>query len=369
MDKMMRAIGLMSGTSADGVDAAIIETDGLSRIDVGVDYFRPYSNLERGLIRQAYQEAKSLEPGSPLSPGLIDASRVVTRAHVEAVQNLLAKAQLTSEDIDLIGFHGQTVLHDPSRRFTVQIGYGEELASALKIDVVYDFRTNDVLAGGQGAPFAPLYHAARVADQPKPVAVLNLGGVGNVTIISENGEVVAFDTGPGNALIDDWVFKATGAACDHDGTLAGAGRADPAVVTALMAHPYFNQKPPKSLDRDAFFMPDLRGVSIADGAASLSAFTIESIVAARDLMPEAPKRWLVTGGGRHNRHLMAGLKARLNAEVQPVEAAGLRGDSLEAETFAYLAVRSVKGLPLSLPTTTGVPAPMTGGRKAQANRV
>ncbi|MHA1599622.1 MAG: anhydro-N-acetylmuramic acid kinase, partial [Alphaproteobacteria bacterium] len=293
-----------------------------------------------------------------------EVARELTLRHARAVRDLLAQAGMVADEITVIGFHGHTVKHEPQAGRTWQIGDGALLAAETGIDVVADFRSNDMTAGGQGAPFAPLYHAARSAGLEKPVAVLNLGGVGNLTWLGADnleGDVLAFDTGPGNALIDDWVERHTGKPWDQDGALARAGTVDDKALAALMSHPYFQQVPPKSLDRDAFDPQPVAGLSAADGAATLTAFTAASVAAAITHLPAPPRRWLVTGGGRHNPALMAALAEKLAVPVEPVEAVGWDGDALEGQAFAYLALRSLDGLPLSLPGTTGARHPATGG--------
>jgi anhydro-N-acetylmuramic acid kinase len=277
------------------------------------------------------------------------------------------EAGLTAADVAVIGFHGHTILHRPDARRTWQIGDGALLARLTGIDVVADFRAADVAAGGQGAPFAPLYHAALCHALDKPVAVLNLGGVGNVTWIGADDRLLAFDTGPGNALLDDWAQRHTGKPCDENGALAAAGRVDAAVLGRLLGHPYFAKAPPKSLDRDDFTADAVAGLSAADGAATLAAFTCGAVAAARAHFPAPARRWVVTGGGRHNPVLMRGLAAALRVPVEPIEAIGADGDVLEAQAFAFLAVRSLRGLPLSVPGTTGVPRPMPGGRLFKAS--
>jgi anhydro-N-acetylmuramic acid kinase len=291
--------------------------------------------------------------------------RALTEAHAEAVRTLLARHGPGA--VDLIGFHGHTILHRPRAGRTWQIGDGALLAALTGIDVVADFRSADVAAGGEGAPFAPLYHRARAAGLARPIAVLNLGGVGNVTWIGAGeDEIVAFDTGPGNAMIDDWMRLHTGRAVDADGALARSGGIDESAVARFLADPYFPRRPPKSLDRDDFARHRPIGLAPADGAATLTAMTAAAVAVAARHFPAPVRRWLVTGGGRHNATLMALLAARLDAPVAPVEQAGWDGDALEAEAFAYLAVRSLEGLPLSLPSTTGVRAPMPGGRLHRA---
>ena len=284
-------------------------------------------------------------------------------------------------DIAYLGFPGQTILHRPGARCTWQIGDGAALARATGIAVVNDFRSADVAAGGQGAPFAPLYHVALARRFDKPVAVLNVGGVANVTYIGAGDELLAFDTGPGNAPIDDWAHRHTGEPIDRGGALAQKGSVDEAALSAMLDHPYFERQPPKSLDRLDFSFEKVVHLSAEDGAATLIAFTAASIVRAREHFPDTVKRWIVCGGGRHNPVLMGELRRRLQApvhrrsaqslphgrredeeDIMTAEEAGWRGDFLEAEAFGYLAVRSVKGLPLSLATTTGVPRPMPGGR-------
>ncbi len=273
---------------------------------------------------------------------------------------------MASGAVAVLGFHGHTILHQPEAGRTRQIGDGALLAAETGIDVVCDFRARDVAGGGQGAPLAPLYHAALAAELAKPLAVLNLGGVANLTWIGagadeSEGAVRAFDTGPGNALIDDWAARHSGRPLDLDGALARAGRTDEAALASLLEDPYFARPPPKSLDRDAFDPGPVAGLSPADGAATLTAFSAAAVARALDHLPVPPRRWLVTGGGRHNPALMAALAERLEAPVAPVEAVGWDGDALEAQAFAYLALRSLEGLALSLPGTTGVARPMPGG--------
>ncbi len=290
-----------------------------------------------------------------------DVVRDVTDAHADAVEDFCARAGLDLKDIDVVGFHGQTVFHDPANAITCQLGDGARLAKRLGTCVVNDFRAADVAAGGEGAPFAPLYHAALAQPIEPPVCVLNLGGVGNVTWISPDGGIVAFDTGPANALVDDWVLEKTGQAMDEDGRIARRGQVNEAALSALLADDYFKHPYPKSLDRDHFDPSPVAELSLEDGAATLIAFSAGAVGKAQEILPSLPERWLVTGGGRHNPVLMAALRRVLDRPVEPVEAVGWSGDAMEAQAFAYLAVRSLYGLPLSLPSTTGVTEPMPGG--------
>ena len=349
------ALGMMSGTSLDGVDAALIETDGVTVAAFGPWRTAPYpADLRAGL--RAVIEGRG---------GRNEAEQAFTRFHAALARALLAEAGVRREEVALVGFPGHTVLHEPDAGRTDQLGDGAALARSLGIDVVNDFRSNDVAAGGQGAPLAPLFHAAlaRRAGLAPPLAVLNLGGVANVTWIGgpADEDLLAFDTGPGCALIDDWVLRETGAPLDEGGGLARAGTVDRAALSALMAHPYFDAPPPKSLDRNAFDPAPVRGLSAEDGAATLVAFTAEAARRALAHLPAPPLRWLATGGGRHNPAIMAGLAECLGAPCDPVESVGWQGDALEAQAFGFLAVRSRRGLALSLPRTTGVPRPLSGG--------
>jgi anhydro-N-acetylmuramic acid kinase len=351
----LTAIGLMSGTSMDGIDAAVIRTDGLDAVEVGASLTVPYRKQLRQKLRRLVMDQGRDKKAA------IAVEREITLAHADVIERLLAATGLDAAKIDVIGFHGHTVLHTPQERATWQIGDGELLSQRTGIAVVGQFRLADVKAGGQGAPLVPLYHAARAATLDKPVAVLNIGGVANVTWLGEDGVVIAFDCGPGNAMIDDFVHQRTGRPYDAAGTLSLSGTADEAVLARLLDHPYFRLDPPKSLDRNNFDLAAVEALSNQDGAATLAAFTVRAAADAI-LRIGAPRRVLVCGGGRLNRALMAGLAGALpGVEVAPVEAVGWRGDALEAEAFGYLAVRSLKGLPLSLPSTTGVPHPMPGG--------
>ncbi len=350
---MLRTIGLMSGTSLDGVDAAWVDTDGQTIAALGPSLTIAYDDELRGELRRLLQRAPSLRADDPALAG---AARRLTEYHARAVRALGGAP-------DLIGFHGQTILHDPAGRRTWQIGDAALLARLTGVAVAHDFRSADVAAGGQGAPLAPVFHAALARDLPRPLAVLNIGGVANVTWIGTADQMVAFDTGPGNGPLDDWVGRHLNQRFDRDGAMAIAGRADAIVLGRLLAHPYFAQPAPKSLDRldfaAALVASGLDLLLPADGAATLVAFTVGAVAAAP--LPKPPRRWLVTGGGRHNPAIMAALRARLPAPVESVEAVGWDGDALEAQCFGFLAARVAAGLPISFPGTTGAPRPMTGG--------
>lgn len=352
---MKRVLGLMSGTSADAVDVAVIETDGTR-----VGWHGPHDSYD---LTSAERAAILSVAGRQTD--YASAERAATDAHCRAVERFLAEHD--TGPIDLIGFHGQTVFHAPADGITVQLGDADRLSQQFKTPVVFDFRSADVAAGGEGAPFAPLYHQALARDLDRPLAVLNLGGVGNVTWLGEGGDdVLAFDTGPASAMIDDWMTDKAGKRFDKDGQAAAAGVVDENWLTALLDNSYFDLTPPKSLDRNHFHPCDWPDMSVEDGAATLTAFTVASVAMAVDHMPSAPRRWLVTGGGRLNPVIMAGLADKLGVPVDPVDVEGWRGDALEAEAFAFLAARSVAGLPLSVPGTTGVPEPVSGGRLVSA---
>jgi len=360
MDSFL-AVGLMSGTSLDGIDAALIETDGAHHVRPIAFRGEPYSDRAREQLRAAAKLALVCErPRQEFD--ILTASEMLTRSHILAVRKLLTDARVAPADVRVIGFHGQTIAHRPERGWTWQIGDGAAMAAALRIEVVDDFRSADVAAGGQGAPLLPVYHSALVSGMEKPVAVLNVGGVSNLTWMGEGpDDLVAFDTGPGNALIDDWMLETTGRRYDEGGAFAATGRIDEAVLAAMLDNPWFAAPPPKSLDRADFTVEPVRGLAPADGAVTLTAFTAISISYGLRLLPARPKRLIVAGGGRHNGVLMAMLKAACGIAPEPMEAIGWNGDATEAEGFAYMAVRALAGLPISFPGTTGVPAPQAGG--------
>jgi anhydro-N-acetylmuramic acid kinase len=365
MAELLKAIGLMSGTSLDGIDAAVLETDGLNSAVPGMAVAVPYHPWARAMLHDALAAASQVTPGVAIPGAILKAERLITDAHTDAVRRLLSDAKLEAAQIACVGFHGQTILHRPAERRTWQLGDGQLLADSVGIPVVNEFRLADVKAGGQGAPFVPLYHQVLTRGMDLPVVVVNIGGVANVTYVGAGDELIAFDTGPGNAALDDWALKHTGEAVDRDGKLAAAGHVDQGVLQFMLGHPIFRQPPPKSLDRFDFPMAAVEGLSAEDGAATLTAFTAAAIGRAQEHLPNVPHCWIICGGGRHNPVLMAELRARLKPKVITAEEAGWRGDFLEAEAFAYLAVRSIKHLPLSLPSTTGVPHPMLGGRLHQ----
>jgi anhydro-N-acetylmuramic acid kinase len=362
MGKLRRALGLMSGTSMDGIDVALLDTDGDCELRHGPAATYAYPAEIRVKLRAALAEAKGLSERGSRPGSLGEVERELTELNADAVDRFLRTNGVDKGQIDIIGYHGQTVLHEPPRRLTVQLGDGRLLAERTGVEVVFDLRAADVAAGGQGAPLVPVYHRALAGQVPDlPAAFLNVGGVANVTWIGRDGRMLAFDTGPGNALIDDWVLARTGEAHDAGGALAARGTCDEDVLQALLTHNYFGTPPPKSLDRNDFASTAADGLSLEDGAATLTAFTAAAIGKAREHMPEEPRIWVVCGGGRKNKTLMGMIAARVQNAVVPAEALGLDGDFIEAAAWAYLAVRSALKLPITFPETTGAPAPMTGG--------
>ena len=362
-----RALGLISGTSMDGVDLALIETDGEHVASFGPTGFLPYTDEDRALLRKAVADAVGLTHRLARSGELAQAEIRVTERHAEAVEAFLREQSIPPGGVDVIGFHGQTVLHRPERAMTVQIGDGAALAKRLGIDVVGDLRAADMAAGGGGGrapPLVPVYHRALAegACLSTPLILLNIGGVSNITLLRSGGQdPIACDTGPGNALLDDLMLERTGEPLDRDGATAAAGRVGDLVLARLLDNPFFDQPAPKSLDRNAFSRAPVSGLTTENAAATLTAFTAETIARILPLLPELPERVIVCGGGARNRALMADLARRLPCPVSGADHHGWTADAIEAQAFAYLAVRSLEGLPLTFPTTTGVGVPVTGG--------
>ncbi len=365
----------MSGMSLDGIDAALIRTDGVQILEFGPTLFRPFDPmLKQGLI----SILGAMPDEARIAPIVYD----YTQANIDVVHSLLAASGFRSGDIAAIGFHGQALWHK-SRRVhgvggTCQVGDAAWLARATGIHVVHQFRLADIEAGGEGAPLVPIYHQALMEQRIEPVMCINIGGIANVTWVGstflEDGsrQMIAFDVGPGNTLIDQWVMKWQSLPCDRGGELALKGQVDPESLEILIAQSHFDQPPPKSWDRLNFSMDPVSHLSLEDGAATLTQLTVEGIVSAANFVPVTPPTWILMGGGRHNlaivKALQEGLIARAGAqvEVQTAEQMGLRGDFIEAEAFAYLAMRHLNGLPFSFPSTTGVKTPTCGGQIAWA---
>jgi len=364
------AIGLMSGTSMDGIDLAMLRTDGHDFVERGPAGFVPYEAAFRRRIEAGLEEAKRIERRDERPGSLAALERDITERHAKAVEAFLDSEAKGWGLPQVVGFHGQTVLHRPHVGLTVQLGDGGLLALLPGLPVVYDMRANDMVHGGQGAPLVPAYHAALARALPEPyaqgypVVLVNIGGISNITYVPRSGDPVAFDTGPGNALIDQWVLREGGVPFDADGAIASEGGIVEAVVARYLDKPFFAKPGPKSLDRNDFTLADAEGMDLADGSRTLAAVSARSILKAVEHLPEAPKLWIVCGGGRKNPHIVADLREgaeRAGAVAILAEDAGLDGDATEAEAWAYLAVRSLQGLPLTFPTTTGCREPVSGG--------
>jgi anhydro-N-acetylmuramic acid kinase len=364
----MRVLGFMTGTSLDAVDMAVLETDGEAIQAFGPAGERKLSEPTRELMLAATQEALEWPRSAPEPAVFAQAAQAVAEEHLAAAEAFLAANELKWSDLDLIGMHGQTVLHErpqegrPGR--SVQLGDAQLLATRSGVPVAFDFRAADVAAGGEGAPIAPIYHLARArsAGLAPPLAVLNVGGVANVTFLTGADEVTAFDTGPGNGMLDLLVQARGAGRYDAGGRFASVGRVDPGVLAGLLAHPYFRAAPPKSLDRYDFALEPLSSLQLEDAAATLVAFTAEAVKMAFEQLGGAPRELIVTGGGRLNPQIMKALSERLPAPVRSAEEVGWRGDSIEAEAIAFIAARTVRELPITFPTTTGVGRPLAGGR-------
>ena len=348
------AIGLMSGTSLDGVDAALLQTDGENNITfVGSEYHEYPADFHNKMHKLAQGDIPLTE--------VLRLEKQLTQHHIQAVQALLRKLNVSPQDVAVIGMHGQTIRHLPEEALTWQLGNPQQLAAALNIPVVSDFRRLDLAYGGQGAPLIPLYHEALCAGQQKPVGILNIGGVANLTYLGADGAVVATDTGPGMGLIDAWAKTHLGTPCDEDGKLASKGTADTSRVEKWFSDiPFFLRDYPKAADRYEFEKANVGDLTAEDGAATLAAFTALAVAKSAAEFSTPVETLYVTGGGSQHPTVMAELKKHFKT-VAPVEDLNWRSDSMEAEGFAWLAVRRLRGLPLSAPTTTGVARPVCGG--------
>ncbi|MBD9372526.1 anhydro-N-acetylmuramic acid kinase [Rhizobium sp. ARZ01] len=368
MGQMRTAIGLMSGTSMDGIDVALLKTDGEARVERGPAMGVDYDPAFRRRLQGALEAAKAIKKREERPADLADVERELTLRHVGAVNAFLHENNMNPADIDVVGFHGQTVLHRPDQALTVQLGDGGLLAGEIDIPVVFDMRANDMVHGGQGAPLIPVYHAALARNLPAhsawPVVFVNIGGISNLTYVGPDGQIAAFDSGPGNTLIDQWVEAHAGIPFDQGGMIASEGRVLPDLMARYLANPFFTARKRRSLDRNDFTPPAGSDATLEDGARTLAHVTAAAILKSAGHLPQKPKTYVVCGGGRLNRVIMndlADLAAAAGATVMVAEEAGLNGDSMEAEAWAYLAVRSLEGLPLTYPGTTGVREPVTGG--------
>lgn len=364
----MRVLGFMTGTSLDAVDMAVLETDGETIVGFGPAGERKLDAAARSVIEAATRAALAWPWGAPRPEIFREAERAICEQHLIGAREFIAREGIAAGDLDLVGVHGQTVLHEPpnaarAKGRTIQLIDAQRLADELGLPVAFDFRTADVAAGGQGAPLAPVYHAALVrwSGLALPAAVLNLGGVGNVTLVTSDEDLEAYDTGPANGMIDLFVQARTGARCDLDGALAAAGQVNDDVLSAYLAHDYFAVRGPKSLDRYDFSLDPVAHLSLEDGAATLTAFAAAAVDLGLSGLSEEPRELILTGGGRLNPVLRQAIADLAECPVRTAEDLGWRGDSIEAEAFAYLAARTARGLPISFPGTTGVGAPIGGG--------
>lgn len=368
MGRIRTAIGLMSGTSLDGIDVALVRTDGEGTVERGPAMGVAYDPAFRKRLQAALETAKAIGRRDERPGDLAAVERELTLRHAEAVRAFLDENGLTAATVDVIGFHGQTVLHRPDQALTVQLGDGALLAREAGIDVVYDMRANDMAEGGQGAPLIPVYHAALARNLPAdcafPVVFVNIGGISNLTYVGADGAIVAFDSGPGNTLIDQWVEAQAGIPFDQGGMIACEGRVVASLAARYLDHPFFTATVRRSLDRNDFLPPAGGDATLEDGARTLAHVTAAAILTSAGHLPQPPRTYVVCGGGRLNRIIMADLAdlaGGQGARVMAAEEAGLDGDSMEAEAWAYLAVRALEGLPLTFPGTTGVKAAVTGG--------
>lgn len=354
----------------DGIDVALVRSDGKQRVERGPSMFFAYSPSLRDSLEMALEDALEISVRTERPGNLAHVELEITRLHIDAVRQFLQAQKLVPDDVDIMGFHGQTVLHRPAIGLTVQLGDGHMLARETGISVVYDMRANDMVFGGQGAPLVPVFHQALAASltgemaEKTPVAFVNIGGISNITYIGREGELIAFDSGPGNSLIDQWVQAHAGIPFDQGGMIAAEGQVIEALTEKYLNDPYFSKPVPKSLDRKDFHVPDPQEASLEDGARSLAHVSAAAVFSACDHLPKPPKLWIICGGGRHNPSIMADLTemgSRLDGEVVSAEQAGFDGDAMEAEAFGYLAIRAKLGLALTYPATTGVKKPVSGG--------
>ncbi len=359
--KNILALGLMSGTSLDGVDASLIKTNGLNEVQVLSSLSLPYTNQEKNLLSK-YPDLN-----------LNTINKILIQSHTLITRKILEKAEISFRDIYVIGFHGQTIAHAPEKGWTWQLGNAKELSKNTGIDVVADFRSRDVHFGGEGAPLVPPYHKAIMSDKNiiRPVAILNIGGVANITWINNSGDLMAFDVGPGNGPINELVWQRLGLDMDTDGLYASKGKINFDLVKSILNDDFFNKKPPKSLDRsyfDEICVNSAINLTLEDAAATFVQVLTEGLIKCIKFFPEPPKLILVSGGGRKNKSIIKSLENLINIKVLLIDEEDYDGDSIEAEAFAYLAVRSKMGLPITWPETTGVNRAISGGYLVSASR-
>lgn len=359
MTKLYKSIGLMSGTSMDGIDLALIESDGKKIIQRRSSDYLAYSKDFKTRLRALIYNAPTLHEIKTVENEL-------TLLHAELVNKFLAKNKIDREEIDLVSFHGHTILHAPQQQITWQIGNPHLLAHQTKIDVVADFRTRDVMLGGQGAPLVPIYHFHLFHEQKKPVAVLNIGGISNITYFNsdDENEIKAFDTCFGNAPLDDLMKKKFGRDFDQNGELAKSGEVDFLLADRILQNEIFHKKPPKSFDRDDFseLLSPINSLKTEDALATFAYMHAKTLLINLEFLSQRPKQIFICGGGRRNFAMMDEMKKWISGvEIKSAEEIGLNGDTIEAEAFAFLGIRSFLGLPISFPNTTGAILPTCGG--------
>lgn len=368
MQALKTAIGLMSGTSMDGIDAALLRSDGNNHISILGHFSRSYDDAFRRRLKAALGQVSDIQSRNCLPENMAILQRELTLKHVGAVHDLLSNYNISPKHVDLIGFHGQTILHKPEIALTIQIGDGKLLANKTGIDVVFDLRANDMNHGGQGAPLVPVYHQALARQLkgklPFPLAFINIGGISNLTFVGDDA-LYAFDCGPGNALLDQWMFLKTQTPFDRDGRSGLQGKVIEPIVACYSKHPFFRQDKPGSLDWRSFTPLTDDTISVADGAATLSYLTAYGIVNSLRHLPSVPKTLIISGGGAHNLAIMKYLKdltTGYGIDCLTAQSLGFYSDYIEAEAWGYLAIRSFYDLPITFPTTTGCSSPQSGGK-------
>lgn len=360
MDSVL-AIGLMSGTSRRGVDAALIETDAFEHVRPLVFQTNPYSPGVRSLLAQAREVAQSLPIPGP-HPVIDEAASVVSSLHLEAIRKLLSSSGFEHTEIEVVGMHGHSIMHRPESGTSWQLGNGLALATESRINVVSDFVATDQGEGGCGGPLLPVFYRALMHEEAKPAAVLDLGETARLTAHYSDRELGSLEVGPGTRLLDAWMQLHFDKDFDEDGAMSARGTPDEDVIEELIAHPYFRKEAPKSVDLDIFSIAPVRDLSPEDGAATLAAFTAECVVRGLLRLAQRPDRFWVAGGGRKNATLLRMIASRTGISARPIDKLGWNGDALDAQGYAYLAVRRVALKSSTYPETTGVKVPAHCGK-------
>jgi len=369
MNKNFYSIGLMSGTSTDGIDVSIIRSDGEQFIELVDDMYLKYEDRLKSKLIKIISLCTSKEHFTKIAEKIKELEKEITQIHSKASQLIMKKNK--NINIDLIGFHGQTIIHKPKDGYSLQIGDAQLLSNFTNTTVISDFRKNDILNGGQGAPLSPIYHQLILTKikSKLPSAVINVGGISNITYVDEFNKMFSFDIGPGNCLIDQWVRYKTNREFDKDGVIANSGKVNQYILNKYLGDPYYKKKFPKSLDIKDFDLKDLEDISFEDGCATLSMLTVKSIVSAINNFKNQPNLILFAGGGRKNKYIFNKIKEEFGNSIMLIDdfnlkgdfSAGLNGDFIESQAFAYLAIRSYLKKNITFPNTTGVNKPCSGG--------